>query len=92
MEFVVQDVELRHLVVREDDAFLVGVGIEFAFHGEAGLGGGGANQIDDDLIADQRLGAPVHADEREQPVLDLVPFAGARRQVVYTGVDAKFVG
>jgi hypothetical protein len=34
------------------------------------------------LMAEQWLGAPIHADEREQAVLDLVPLAGAGRQVM----------
>jgi hypothetical protein len=33
--------------------------------------GGRDDQVDHDLAADQRLGAPVHADEAEQAVLDL---------------------
>jgi len=40
------------------------------------------DQIDDHLIADQRLGAPVQGDEREQAMLDLVPLRGAGREVV----------
>ena len=57
-----------------------------------GLGLGGSDQIDDDTVADQRRGLPVHRDEREQPMLDLVPFARPRRQVVHDNVDAKFEG
>jgi hypothetical protein len=32
-------------------------------------------------VTDQRLAAPVHRDEGEQTMLDLVPFAGAGWQV-----------
>src|SRR5271165_258399 len=41
-----------------------------------------------DAIADEWLGAPVVADEGEEAVLDLVPLAGARRQVADRDVEA----
>jgi hypothetical protein len=41
------------------------------------------DQFDDDLMADQRLAAPISGDERKQAVLDLVPLAGAGRQVAH---------
>ena len=50
-------------------------------HLQTGAGGGGGDQLDDGLVADQRLAAPVLGDEREQPMLDLVPLAGAGRQM-----------
>jgi len=61
VEFVVQDVDLRHFLIGYGDAFRVGFGIEFTRYREACLCGGGADQIDDYLIADQRLGPPVPA-------------------------------
>ena len=39
------------------------------------------DQVDDHLVAHQRPAAPVLGDEAEQPMLDLVPLAGARREV-----------
>jgi hypothetical protein len=38
------------------------------------------------------LGAPILADEGEEPVLNFVPLAGAGRQVADDDVDAEFVG
>ena len=61
--------------------FWIGVGVDAAGDGEAGFGRGGGDQLDDDLMADQRLAAPVLGDEGEQAVLDAVPFAGAGRQM-----------
>ena len=52
----------------------------------------GRDQLDDHAIADERLGAPVLADEGEEAVLDLVPLAGAGRQVADHDVEAEFVG
>src|SRR4051812_34986857 len=45
---------------------------------QAGVGGAG-DELDDHQIAHQRLGAPSHADEREQPVLHLL-VPGGRSQ------------
>jgi hypothetical protein len=59
------------------DAGRVGVWIELAANLEAGLSCGGGDQFDDDLMADQRLAAPVSGDERKQAVLDLVPLCAA---------------
>ena len=76
------DVEGLHLVVGHDDALGIGFVVEFASNGQAGVGGRRADQVDDDAIADERFGAPVLGDEREQAMLDLVPFAGSRRQMM----------
>lgn len=92
VELVADQGELGHFLVSHGDTFRIGRGVELALNGEAGRGGRSADQIDDDAIADQRFGTPVHADEREQPVFDLVPFASSRWQVVDVDVDAEFVG
>jgi len=47
--------------------------------------------LDDDLMADKRLAAPVASDEREQAMFDPVPFARAGRQVAYGDRHAEFV-
>src|SRR6266446_10053079 len=63
------DVDGSHLGVGNDNAVGVLPSVEFTAHGEARFGGGGGDQLDDDPIADERLGAPVLADEGEEPVL-----------------------
>ena len=92
MEFVARDVDGRHFGVGDFDALWIEVFVDLAAHGEAGLGGGGRDQVDDYAITDERFGAPVLADEREQAVLDLVPLAGAWRQMMDGDGDADFVG
>src|SRR5450631_3255439 len=82
VEFGADDVQRRHLLIRDDDALGIEIGVEFATHRQAGISRGRADQIDNDTIADQGLGSPIHADEREQTMLDLVPLAGARWQVM----------
>src|ERR1700712_3965161 len=72
------DVDALHFLVRDSDAFGVSTGVELASYGQAGVGGCRADQVNDDAVADQRLGTPVHGDEREQSMLHLVPSAGAQ--------------
>ena len=69
--------EFRHLFVGNLDARWIAVRVETTLHRQPRLGGRGGNQVDYDLMADQRLAPPVLTDEREQTVFDLVPFAGA---------------
>src|SRR5437016_137100 len=44
------------------------------------------------IHATRSRGAPVLADEGEEPVLDFVPLAGAGRQVVDHDIEVEFVG
>src|SRR6202040_4111565 len=92
VEFGASDSDGVHFVIRDDDAFWILVGVEFAVDREAGARCRGGDQVDDHAIADQRCGAPVLTDEREQAVLDLVPLAGAWRKVADGDVDAELVG
>ena len=59
---------------------------------QAGFCGRRGDQIDDHAIADQGFGAPILGDEGEQTMLDLVPFAGSRREVMNFDRYAEFVG
>ena len=77
MELGAFDVDGGHLGVGYDNSAGVLAGVEFTAHSETGFGSGGRDQLDDDPIADEWLGAPVLADEGEEPVLDFVPLAGA---------------
>jgi 3-mercaptopyruvate sulfurtransferase SseA len=69
--------------VADDQALGVRVGVDLGAHLQSAARLGVGNQLDDHLVTDQRTTAPVHRDEREQTVLDLVPLAGARREVAY---------
>jgi hypothetical protein len=66
-------IEGGHLGIGHLDAFRVGAAVEAALDGEAGAGGGAGDQLDDHLVGQQRLAAPVLGDEGEQPMLDPVP-------------------
>ena len=85
------EVDGSHFCIRYDNAAGVLAGVEFTAHSEAGFGGSGRNQLDDHAIADERLGAPVLADEGEEAVFDFVPLAGAGRQVADRDVEAELV-
>src|SRR5215470_17627441 len=50
-------------------------------HAQALLGGRGADEFDDNLVAGERTPTPVHSDVREETMFDLVPLARARWQV-----------
>jgi hypothetical protein len=75
VELVVLYSEGGKFLVGDLDAFRVAAGVEFGVHGESLAGGGGADQVDRDLVAGQRLTSPVRRDLAEQAMLDLVPFA-----------------
>ena len=70
----------------------VGVGVELAADLQAGCGGGVGDEIDDDLMACQRSAAPVLGDVRKEPVFNLVPLAGARREVADADAQPGLIG
>ena len=77
MEFGGCDVDGGHLGDGDDNAAGVLASIELAAHREAGFGGGGGDQLDNYPIADKGLGAPILADEGEEPVLVAPAYASA---------------
>src|SRR5882757_916854 len=63
VEVVTGDVDGLHLGVGHLDAGRIGILIELAPHLETGLGRRCCDQLDDDLMADERFAAPVSGDE-----------------------------
>ena len=51
-----------------------------------------SDEIDDCFVIPQRFAAPIRRDKGKQPVLDLVPFAGARRKVTYRNAQCGMIG
>src|SRR4051812_7826969 len=92
VEFIVRDVDRVHLVIGHLDAFRVQVGVDLAADLQAGVGRRGADELDDDLMADQWFATPVHGDEGEQAMLNPVPFAGAGRQVGHRYLQTSLIG
>ena len=50
-----------------------------------------SDQVYDRLIISKRFTAPIRGDEREQPVFNLVPFAGARWKVTDGNRKTRFI-
>jgi hypothetical protein len=67
VEAVAVDRQDFHLLLGEDEAGGVFAGVQLGGDGQPGARGGGADQLDDGLVAGQRPTAPVAGDLREQP-------------------------
>src|SRR5271165_2102392 len=80
------------LLLAHLDSFRVLADVQLALNAQAGSRGGGSDKVDDDFMADQRLASPVLRDEGKQPMLDLVPLAGSRREVTDRDLQPGFVG
>ena len=81
VEVVALDLQLAQFLRRDLLAGRIAATIESGAHDEATAVGRVADEVDDGLVGPQRASAPVDRDEREQAVLDLVPLAGAGREV-----------
>ena len=92
VEVMRRDSDGGELRIGDFDALGIFVLVEFGADLEAGIGGGCSNQLNDGSIAAQGLAPPVDGDEREETVLDLVPFAGARRQMTDRDRQADLIG
>ena len=80
-----------HLCLADLGSAGVGTGVEFRLHFQPFGRGGVGDQVDDDLMAHQRLTAPVLRDVTEEPMLDLVPFARSRRKVADAQTQSRSV-
>ena len=74
-------VDLGHLRVGNSSAFRIGPFIEPTLNSQPRLGRGCCDQFDNDLMRHQRLTPPVLRDKGKEPMLDLVPLTGSRRQM-----------
>ena len=81
VKLVSPELEFSHLLIGNFETGRIGIRIEFALHRQPGGRRGGGDEIDDDFMTDQRLAAPILANEGEQSVFNLVPLAGARWEV-----------
>ena len=67
VECVALDVEFGHLLIGGFHAFRIKVAIDLAAKLEPGFGCGAADQLNNHLVADQRLSALILRDVGEQP-------------------------
>ncbi len=92
MELAAAEVDGGELGVGDLDLVGIAALIELGVDLEAAASRGRGDQVDDHLAGDERLAAPVLADEAEQAVLDFVPLAGAGREVADLDLQAGLVG
>ena len=92
MKLVAADLNPGKLFVRNFDAGLVDFGIQLSVNLETCFGSGRRDEVDDCLKTAQRLPTPVLRDVRKQPMFDLVPFAGARREMTHRDAESSFIG
>ena len=88
MELVSPDRDCHLLLFREFDLRGVFVEIEVGADGEPGCRGGVGDEADDGLVGFQGTTTPIRGDSGKGPVLDLVPFAGARWVVADCDVES----
>ena len=81
MEGISFQSEFCKALVSHFDGRVVMLRVESRFHNQAAARGGARDQADDGLAADRRFASLVLRDETEQAMLDLVPFACARRKM-----------
>src|SRR5437773_8392991 len=80
MERMTTELDVAQGLVVDGEALGIRPGVEHSLHAESGPGLRGADEIDDGFIVHERAAAPVQADEREEAMLDLVPFARPDRK------------
>src|SRR3989338_3235511 len=78
MELLSCKCESSELLFRHDDAFLIGIGVEFGMDLQASLCRRVGDEFDDDLPTHEGNCPPVRRDVTEHAMLDFVPLARAR--------------
>src|SRR5512138_11981 len=92
MEGVRMQRQVTHLGRSDDDAGLIASLIELRLDAESGSRSRVTDQLDEGLDGPERTSAPVLRDVAEEPMLDLVPLARARRDVRDVDGQAQVVG
>jgi hypothetical protein len=92
VEWIRHETDVRHLSVGDLDLVGIASAVEDAADSQTCRGTPVRNQLDDRLVGQQRLTSPVLGDEREEPMLDLVPLARSRREMGDQNAKARLVG
>ncbi len=92
MEGIRSERERGHLFIGDLATRWVAVRVELTLHGQSGFGRGRRNHLQDHGVTDERLAAPILANPGKEAMLDLVPFARARRQVADGDCQPGFIG
>ena len=91
IHWVVFDVELIHLVIRDFLAGIVLLFVPFRFHSKTLFRAGRSNPVDDCFLAHQGFPFPIQTEERKESMLDLLPLAGSRRIVAHAHPDPQWI-
>src|SRR2546427_6438568 len=91
MKRAARQVYLFHLLVGYLPTSRILPTVETADHRQPLCRGRPRDEMHDRFIVAQRLPAPIRGDEREQSMLDFVPFARARRKVAHREGQARLV-
>ena len=92
MKAVRVQTQVRELSVSDFPAHGVAASVEPACDLETLGRGRVGDQLHDRLIVAKWLTPPVRGDEREEPVLDLIPLARARWEVTYANGKVSLIG
>src|SRR5665213_2937511 len=88
MKAIARNLQAIHLLVGDLDADRIKPGIKLCFDDKASLRSDAADELHYGLVIDERPATPVLGDVTEEPVLDLVPLAGAWRKMGNADVQA----
>src|SRR2546427_10144364 len=91
MKAVAFQVESLHLIVGDSPAGGISSAVQTTDDLKALRGRRPSNQVDDCFVVAQRLTSPIRGDEREKAMLDLVPLAGAGREMTHRQGPCRFV-
>src|SRR5277367_1895043 len=91
VKFVRMEVNLSQFLITDLNTRWIRSCIKTGFYLETSFRPGGTDEIDNNLMTDQRPPAPVHGDIRKQAMLNLVPFAGAGREMANRDLQAAFI-
>jgi hypothetical protein len=83
MEAVAFQVDTLHLLVGDSPPGGVFSAVQTTDDLQALRGRRPSDQVDDGFVVAQRLASPIRGNEREEAMLDLVPLAGARREMTH---------
>src|SRR5271170_6619244 len=70
----------------------IDIGVEICLNSQPCFGCSRRNEIDNHLVTDQRTPTPIHGNEREQAMFDLVPLAGPRWIMTYGHIQSRLIG
>ena len=92
VKIVSDDVKRLEFLIAHFDASRIGVGVLDGSDDQSLLAGGMRDELNDRFKRDQGLGTPVDGDVGEEPMFDLVPFAGSRRKMTHRDAESGLVG